>query len=94
LGEQLAGCRKTEKVGFQIGSLSQYPRTYAFSVRGDSLKKPLFSRLIEMGLVTAPCAILAKIVLSRPIFSEACDFANSVPVRNTLKNGAEFGGPN
>jgi hypothetical protein len=94
LGGQLAKRQKTENVRFQIGSLSQYPNTNPFSADCDGLKISLFSRVIESDLVTAPLAIQAKFVLSRPMFSEACDFKDSVPVRNILKNGAEFDGPN
>jgi hypothetical protein len=94
LGEQLAGCRKTEKVGFQIGSLSQYPNTNPFSADCDGLKISLFSRVIESDLVTAPLAIQAKFVLSSPMFSKAGDFANSVPVCKTLQTNAKFGGLN
>jgi hypothetical protein len=67
---------------------------HTFSPGCRSRKFSLFPRVVAIGLVTALGSEWCKTVLSGPIFSEAGDFGEKVPVCNALKSNAEFSSPN
>jgi len=54
----------------------------------------LFSRVVAIGLVTAVKPLEPEFVLSGPLFSEAGDFGEKVPVCKALKNNADLPGQN